>query len=340
MDLKNRRAVRSVAAHALADNPGNPRLTVIVYAAIAALSALAVSALTTVLDNRIATTGGLSNLGLRSVLSTIRSVVPMVHTLAFLCVQLGYQSAALRMARRRAVEPRTLLDGFRCFGPLLRAFLLQNGLYLLLCIAASYAASFLYLATPLASDFFELLAPLMSDPEALSNALYADAAFQARAIAALWPVVPIALVIFLAVAAPFMYQYRMVNFCLLDNPRRGALASMRESAQMMKGHRLDLLKLDFGFWWYYLALGLASVVCYGDVLLPLLGVSLPWSGTVSYYVFYIAYLVIQSLMYYFFLNRVETTYATVYEKLRPKYQPNQGGAVLGNIFDLARDYEE
>ena len=51
-------------------------------------------------------------------------------------------------------------------------------------------------------------------------------------------------------------------------------------------------------------------------------------------------LLVQGLLNFFFLNRVETTYATAYDALRPRPQESQGGAVLGNIFDLARDYRE
>lgn len=340
MDLRNRRAVRAAASDALAANPGNPRQVVLIYIAVIALSSLLVAALVTALDNRIAETGGLSDMGLRSILSTIRTVLPLAQAVALWGIQLGYQKASVCMARRQAVQPRTLLEGFACFGPLVRSILLQTGLYLLLAMAASYAASFIFLLTPLANGFFALIEPLLTDTEALYNALYADAEFQARALEAMMPMMPLFLVIFLAIAAPFFYQYRMTNYCILEVRGKGAMAAMRESARMMRYHRLDLLKLDLSFWWFYLGQALASLVLYGDLLLPLLGVTLPWSATVGYFVFYAASLALEGVLFYFFLNRVETTYATAYDILRPKPQTNQGGVVLGNIFDLAKDYKE
>lgn len=337
MDIRNRRGIRAAAGEALAANPGQPRLLVLAYILITSLSALLVSVCINALGDRIDATGGLGDLGLRSVLSTIQTILPMAQAIAVMGIQLGYQNAALSMARRRAVAPRSLLDGFRFFGPLLRATLLQGLLYVLIGFCTMYAASFVFMLTPFAQGFYELVAPLMTDPEALSNAMYNDAAFAAEAGKALIPFFPIFGVMFLAAAAPFFYQYRMTNFCILDAPGTGAMAAMRESSRMMKGSRLALAKLDLSFWWFYLAELAAGVILYGDMLLPLLGVALPWSSRVSYYVFYIASLVLEGGLFLACLNRVETTYAMAYEALRPKPEPTQG-AVLGNIFDLARDY--
>lgn len=337
MDIQNRRALRSTASQALAANPGSPRLLVTAYILVTAFSALLVSALITILGNRIDNTGGLSDLGLRSILSTAQTILPIAQAIVMLGIQLGYQNAALSMARRQAVGPRSLLEGFRFFGPLLRSVLLQGLLYLLLGICAMYAASFIFMLTPLSGDFYALMEPLLTDPDALYEAMYNDAAFAAAAGKALLPFFPIFLAVFLAATAPFFYQYRMTSYCILDTPGKGAMAAMSESARMMRGSRLDLLKLDLGFWWFYLGEALVALVLYGDLLLPMVGVTLPWSSTVSYYVFYVLSLVLEGGLFFACLNRVETTYATAYEALRPKPEPTQG-AVLGNIFDLAREY--
>lgn len=339
MNLNNRRAVRTAARDALAANPGNPRLVVLIYVLIMSVSTLAVAAALLVLDNRIAQTGGLGAMHLRSILSTIRTVLPLVQTIALWGLQLGYQGATVRMARRQAVAPRNLLDGFPRFGALVRSILLQSGLYLLLAIGCVYAASFLFMMTPLSADFYELVSPMLADPDALYAAMNTDMALFNQVGMSLAPVVPFFLVLFLLVASPIFYRYRMANYCLLEQPRKGAMAALAESIQMMKGHRISLLKLDLSFWWFYLGQALAAVVLYGDVLLAMAGVALPWSPTVSYFVFYVLALALEGLLYYFFMNRVETAYATVYETLRPKPQPSRG-AVLGNIFDLARDYKE
>ncbi|MBQ8238344.1 MAG: DUF975 family protein [Oscillospiraceae bacterium] len=340
MDIRNRRAVRSAASEALAANPGDPRMVVLAYIAITAGSSLLVSVLINLLGERINETGGLADLGLRSILSTIQTCLPLAQTVVLWYVQLGYQKATVRMARRQAVAPRDLAEGFSYFGPLLRAVLLQGGIYLMMGFITVQVASIIFMLTPFSAEFIELVLPMASDPDAFYNALYTDAQLYARVGMALLPMIPIWLVLFGLLAAPFFYSCRMVNYVLLERRGTGALAAMGESARMMRGNRMALLKLDLSYWWFYLAQILLTAVLYGDMLLPRLGVTLPWSATVSYYVFSVAYLVLQGVLFYFFMNRVEATYATAYDALRPRPRENQGGVVLGNIFDLARDYKQ
>ena len=340
MDIRNRKGLRQEAAAALADNPGDPRKTLLVFITVTMAATLLSSLLVTVLNSRIANTGGLGGMGLRSILTTIRQVVPMAVSLALMALELGYWGTALEMSLRRSVQPRTLLMGFPRFGALIRMMFAQGLVYLLLFIAALNVGSIIFMATPLARDFYTLVVPLVQDVEALYDAMYHDPAFAGQLIRTMIPVFPIIGVLFLAAAAPVFYRYRLTRFCLLDNRYLGALAAMSQSAQMSKGHRMDLVKLDLSFWWFYLGQFLGTALAYGDVILDLCGLSLPWSATVNSYVFYGAYMIFQGLLYFLFLNRVQTTYALAYESLRPQPRPTQGGVVLGNIFDLAREYKD
>ena len=206
----------------------------------------------------------------------------------------------------------------------------------MLMMLAMYVSAFIFTITPLSNGFYTMVEPLMADPNALT-ALAADPAAFSELALSIWPVIPIFMVVFVLLVAPFFYGYRMVSYCILNGGR--ARASMRESVRMMKGHRLELLKLDLSFWWFYLAQGISTVVLYGDVILDTVGVMLPWSADVTYYLFYGLSLVMEGLVYYCCLNRVEVAYATAYNILRPKAQPAQG-AVLGNIFDLAKQHNE
>ena len=339
MDKNTRRSLRASVRTALAENPGDPRKTALVYIAITSLASLLVDILLTVLANKISQTGGLGSLGTRTTLSTISSVLPIVQMLLVLVIHLGYQKATMQVVRRQAVAPATLKEGLPALARLIRVTLLMGGLYLLLAIFAMYASSFIFTLTPLSNAFYDVVMPLLSEGGDLYALLASDPVLLAQVAGAMLPVFPIFALIFAMMAAPFYYGYRMVNYCLLDERRMGARRAMRESARMMKGHRLSLLKMDLSFWWYFLAQGLLSSLLYYDIFLPMLGVALPWSEMVSYYIFLVLYLVLSAVLCYFCMNRVETTYAAVYDHIHPKTEPTQG-VVLGNIFDLAKDYKE
>ena len=339
MDKNTRRSLRASALTALAENPGDPRKMVAVYIAITSGATLLVDVLLTVLASKIAQTGGLGSMGTRTILSTISSILPLVQVFLMMVIHLGYQKATMRMARRQAVAPGTLKEGLPALARLIRTALLMGGLYAILAIFAMYGASFLFTLTPLSNSFYDVVMPLLSEGGDIYTILASDPTVLAQVAGAMLAIIPIFALIFTMMAAPFFYSYRMVNYCLLDERRMGARRAMRESTRMMKGRRLSLLKMDLSFWWYFLAQSLISLLLYHDTLLPILGVTLPMSETVSYYAFLMVYLVLTAVLSWFCMNRVETTYAAFYDEIRPKNEPPKG-VVLGNIFDLAKDYKE
>lgn len=56
------------------------------------------------------------------------------------------------------------------------------------------------------------------------------------------------------------YSYRMVPYILADNPKLGALASLRLSKRMTRGHKAGMLFLDISFVGWAL---LTSICCFG-----------------------------------------------------------------------------
>ncbi|MBO4938616.1 MAG: DUF975 family protein [Oscillospiraceae bacterium] len=331
MDIKNRRAIQNTAAEALAC-VSDSRTVALIYGGGTALLALLCTIVTYVVGIQIRGTGGLGNMGLRSVLSTVQFVLPLAQSLIVVFLGFGYQSAALRMARRVNCRPDVLLDGFRRFGPLVRLSIAQSIIYMAIAFLALYVGAQVFVMTPLAKDFLEIMMPLISSATVLTDEIVLDEATLLAATEAMLPMIPIVLILFLIAALPIAYQYRMSTFALLDDPGRGAFAAMRESRSMMKGNRVDLFKIDVSFWWFYLTELVIGLIAYADVLLPRLGVSFPWSDTVSYFLFYVVSLALQTGLYYLFLNRVHVTYAAAYETLRAK--PEQTRVPLGNIFNL------
>ena len=189
----------------------------------------------------------------------------------------------------------------------------------------------IYMMTPLSNAAVDILMPLVKNAGASGIAL--DDATYAQLMRATAPAMVIFGVLFLALAAPLFYRYRMADYLIIDRPAAGALAALRDSRMMTKGNRWNLFRLDLSMWWYYAAVLASAAVAYGDQLLPALGVTFPLSDTAAYFVFLGVYLAVIFVIYYFLRSRVEVTYALAYDSLRPR-EPENNGAVLGNIFQM------
>lgn len=311
MDIRNRRGLKDAARESLAYASYDPRKLVLIHTLAAVALTLAVTVLDFFLGDRIADTGGLGGLGLRSILSTIQSVLRLVNMVLLPFWEVGYIYAAMNIARGREAKPDSLLEGLRRWSVVLRSNLLQTILYFCVGMACYYLAMTLFLMTPLSGPLQTLVAPHLNDP----NALLADPALSAAVMKASVPMFVIFLVIFAVLALPMVYHFRMTNYALLDNPKAGAFAALRRSKFLMHGDRFALFRLDLSFWWFYAAQALLSVICYGDVLLELLGVKLPFSDTTGFFLFYILSLALQVALYTFARNRVAVTYVHAYESL-------------------------
>jgi len=335
MNIRDIRELKNTAAQRLGAAPQRSSL-VLIYAGLSVgLSAL-VTVVSYCLGLKISQTGGLSNIGLRSVLSTIQTMLPMAQGLVMLSLELGYLNAMLRISRAQYASPNSLRMGLDRFWPLLRTTLLKAAIYIGIFMLSTYLAIQIFLITPLSNDALEIVSGMMdglNSTAALDAALMLDDATYMAFSRAMLPLLPIMAIVCLAMIIPVFYQYRMVNYVLIDNPGIPALLLLRESRKLMKRNRFALFRLDVSLWWYYLLSLLASVVAYGDMLLPMVGISLPFSETVGYFLFYGVYLVLQFGILWLFLNRISVIYALAYEALLPE-KPKDNGVVLGNIFQM------
>lgn len=309
MDIQNRKELKAAADRSLASVAYDPKKLVLLYTGVTLLFSLLISALDFLLGDQIAGTGGLGGMGLRSVLSTVQSVLRLANLAVLPFWEIGYVFVALRWSRSETAEPKHLLEGFRLWGPFLRLTLLQAAIYFGIAIACFYLSMQIFLVTPFAAPLYEIAGTL-------TNETTIDIATQSAILEAYTPMLVMFLVIYLVVSTPFMYQYRMASYALLDDPNGRALAALRTSRRMMRGNRFHLFQLDLSFWWFYGLQCLLMVVCYGDLFLPLVGVTLPFSESVSYFLFYCLSLIMQLGLYVWARNKLEVTYAHAYGSLR------------------------
>lgn len=322
--LKKNAAERVAAAE-------HSRKIILIYAGIVTALAVLVTVVNYTLSLQIAQTGGLSNMGLRSILSTIQSVLPMVQSMVVMCLDIGYIAAMLRISREQYASPHTLKLGFDRFWVMLRFTLIQSAIYMLAALAAFWISMQVYLLTPLSNSIMSIVTPEMADPNMLMQLLQ-DPVFSSQVTYAMLPLLLMFGVLYAVLCIPISYSLRMSRYVIIDKPGQGAMFAIRESRKMMKGSRIRLFKLDASLWWWFaISLG-STVLAYGDTLLPMLGISLPFSADVGYFVFYALYLMVQFLACWFLRNRVEVVYAQVYNALKPREKDN--GVVLGNIFQM------
>ena len=332
MDIRNRKELKNFASARLSNAQISKKI-VVIYAVIVIGLSMLTSIINHVLGLRIDQSGGLSNLGTRSVLSALQNMLPLVQSAIVMCIELGYLAAMLRIARGQYVSPNTLRLGFDRLWVLVRYTILETMIFSGLGFSSLYLGIMIFMITPLSAPVTELLMPLVSQTSLLDSSVVIPDAVYNQLMQSLLPAFLICGLIFCAVGIPLMYRLRMSRYVIIDKPAIGAIAAMRESKKMMHRNALSLFKLDLSLWPFYAATVLASIVCYGDLIALNLGMALPFSEDVGFFLFYGIYWVLQFAIFYFLRNKVEVAYALAYDAIRPREEQNNG-VVLGNIFQM------
>lgn len=298
-----------------------------IHAGISAGVALAVTLLCYLLERGISQTGGLSGMGMRSILQTASTFLTGANTLLAPFWNLGFWFVALLWARERSAQPADLLMGFRRFGAYLRLLLNRFLLVVAIGLVNVYLSSYLFILLPQSAVVMDFAQQTGMDLE-VADALIAqmDPAQMDAMLYSMLPMLAIWGVLLLALVIPMLYRFRMAEYFLLDDRRMGTLRAMISSAQMLRKRRFRLFLLDLRFWWYYVLHCLCLAVYTADLWLPLLGIALP-QGVLTTLVLYVCYLLGLFLLQTLLRPRVQTAYALAYEQLlhmepvMPKVQP-------------------
>ena len=331
MNIRDQKALKLEAAASLS-GARHEKAIISVYFAISTAVSLLVMIVNLILENMVADTGGLGNLGTRTMLQTIQTVLPYLQLVVVLCLDMGYLRCILDINRGDDPTPHTLKDGISVFWPALRLNLILWAIYIAYGVISFYLSLQIFLFTPFAGPLMDAVSAMPST--VLSGSAAIPDSVMAIAYEATLPLLAIWLPVFALFVLPVAYRYRMAKYSLLEHPRAGALAAMRKSKLIMWGNRFQLLKLDLSFWWFYLLSALSLAVCYGDVILSMLGFSLPFPPMVGYFLFYGLYVAMLFGISYCFRNYLDLTYAKAYKALCPPENTTSGGVVLGNIFEM------
>ena len=302
---------RQAAEAALQGAGYDHKKLVLIHTSIIAAVTLLANILIYVLEQQLASAGGLGGLGTRSILLTAQTMLQFLPALLMPFWAMGYVFSIVNISGGKRTGPGDLAEGFFRFFPVLRLELLMALMYALLAFAATQLGGTVFLWTPWAAPFMNAALAFLADPEnlALEQELYVQA-YQVM--------VPMALImgaVFVGISAPFFYRFRMARLHMMANPGKGAFAAMKESAAMTRFRRFELFKLDLHFWWFYLLEAGAVALGYGQLLFSALGADAILPDVAWHFIFLILSLGWQLVLHHWRKNEVYVTYAKVYQDL-------------------------
>ncbi len=277
-------------------------LYLLVFAAVSVGVTLINYGLTSAVDGF----SGLSNVGARSTLGALQSLLSLLSTLLPPVWYYCFCAASLQTYRGQDIQPKSMVSGFRQWKRLLMAGLM----FLLPVLGCSY------LMTMMVTTCVVFATSARMDPAALEAFLEAPtAAAQSAAIQAFLPLILVCSLLFALIALYFLFRYRMAFFLMTDYPQIPGSQILRCASRMMRGHMGQFLRLDLQFWWYYLAQVLISLVPFAGLIAQLAGVPLPMDPNLLILLSGILHTLLISTLNYFFKNQMLYTYAAAYDRI-------------------------
>ena len=293
-----------------------PRQLALIHAGIALLGSLVLTIISYFLNRQVATTGGLSGIGMRTALQSVESVLSLALTVAMPFWEFGFVMAAMKYARQQPVKPMDLTNGFRKVGPILRLIFFQILLYTILLSLALQVASTVVLLTPWGSGMIAQVEQLAESENFMQTGVIPEEMLVPMLRAAI-PVYIAGGALFALAAIPLSYRLRLASYMVLDGQKR-VLAAFLLSNRVMKGNCKAFFKLDVSFWWYWALQLLCGLLAFGDVLLPMAGIQLPISADWALLLFYGLQLAASLVVAWRWRALVETAYAIAYDTLTAK----------------------
>ena len=317
------RRLRQQGAAIAGAHRADTRPLVLLFCGVIAVLSLGSNGLSLYLSEQIGGTGGLGGMGLRSVLQTAQEVLNLVNILFGPFWSAGFLFAMMAMVRGRTPEKRDLTEGFRRFPRILGWLAFEFLLVLALLMSAVNLAGLIFSFTEQGAAFAMELAPILSDPSifAADGTLNLELLPMELMAPAALTLTLLTMAVFLPMYAFVSYGFRMSLYLVLDQPI-GAVRAHFVSAQLLRGHKWELVKLDLSFWWYYLLLAAVSVVGYLDMVLELLGIAVPIDPMVMFFGTLAAYCVLYTLLCLWKKCPVDAAYVLAYESiLHPEEEP-------------------
>ena len=316
MAILNPSALRARGAAAAQSCRGECRRLVLIYCGVIVLLTLGSNGLHLMLDSHIGETGGLSGLGMRSVLQTVQELLVYINFFFSPFWTAGFLYAMISLVRGHAPGAGDLLEGFRRFGGVLAHMAVQFLGIVALVMAVANVAAVIFTFTPMSAEFVEKMGPLLNDPAILTAEGVLDLSKipMDTMMSAMRPMLILTCVLLVPVYIWLTYFFRMSLYLVMEGSTGGVRAYF-ESMRLMRGHKWQMFRLDLSFWWYH-ALGLLiSMVGYLDTILNALEIPLPMGETGMFFLTLGAYCVLQTGLYLWKKCQVDAAYVLAYQAI-------------------------
>lgn len=251
-------------------------------------------------SQHIAPEGGLSNMGTQNLLATGQTLIQLANMVAVPFWNAGLIFSALQLLDGHHYSLRTLTEGFKRFGAIASSMLIRGVIYFFVTTGSFLITSLLVSLLPLPASLADELTAFVQSP---TLPMSGNVKFFYIACMAIWSVS------FMVLLIPKLYLHRLVEYRIMDKDPCGGMQAILHSRYLMKGKRRKLLLLDLGFWWFYLLEFGISMLSMGSVILP----ELPIGSELASWLFPIAALLLQLVLYYLAKPKLAITYAVFYQ---------------------------
>lgn len=311
----------SAGRQAVAGASYDPKKLTLIHAGISAAAGFLVTLMSYLLSLGMDQVGGLSGMSHLAALETAQTILEVLLSILGPFWALGFIAAAIHWARGNDPTPHTLLTGLRRWGPVLRMLMAEGLIYVVVLWISIQIGSYMYVLTPFSQPLMELLQQLVpaADSMNIEAALQVLEGLDDKAILhMILTALPFTVLPGLIVIILLSYRMRLAPYILMDEPRCGAVFAVIMSFKLTRKHTLELFRLDLNFWWFYVLEAVIAVLCYGELILPLLGLELGINPVLASFLFYALALVCQTGLYIWQKPRIFATYALFYDGLIPR----------------------
>lgn len=304
------RNIKHSATQLLQQNQGSYRHLVRTHSFISTGTWLLLFIICYVIQN-LTPDGGLSNLGMHSILLTIQVSLILLRLFMAPLWEKGLTFVALEFVRGHRNTPKELNEGFFHLKPTSGSMFIQGLQYFLMYFISGSVTSLVLTLLPLSQTFYSDITKLLLDP---------STPLRGRMLIAAGVYSIVFLCILLYLCLRVFYRYRLTGPIILDNENISGTKATFNSRRLMRGHKKALLKLDLSYWWFHFPSLLGLVVPIFVLFITGSEITLSFKQEATLIMIAALTWLMRLMIHYFTKHKVCAVYVLFYEQLKEQHE--------------------